>query len=163
MGLERDDSILKTIRQMIGPSVSYDVFDTDLIVHINAAFSRLCQLGVGPETPFHIHGEEETWFDFGLPEGYQEEVKQFISSFLGGIVKSLAGDQLKADEIPSLEEVYKDAKIEIEDFISEEIHLDTGWPIEWFFTRRTLIEMEGKSMNQLIKRTVSMLFEDDEE
>jgi Zn-dependent alcohol dehydrogenase len=78
-------------------------------------------------------------------------------------VKSLAGDQLKADEIPSLEEVYKDAKIEIEDFISEEIHLDTGWPIEWFFTRRTLIEMEGKSMNQLIKRSVSMLFEDDEE
>ncbi len=74
-----DDSILKTIRQMIGPSVSYEVFDTDLIVHINAAFSRLCQLGVGPiEIPFRITGSDECWEDFGLPPGYQEEIKQYI-------------------------------------------------------------------------------------
>ena len=78
MDYERDDSILKTVRQMIGPSASYDVFDTDLIIHINAAFSRLCQLGVGPERPFSIHGDDEKWSDFGLPEGYQEEVKQYV-------------------------------------------------------------------------------------
>ena len=73
-----EESILKTIRKLIGPSASYEVFDTDLIIHINAAFSRLCQLGVGPETPFHITGEDEYWCDFGLPDGYQEEVKQYI-------------------------------------------------------------------------------------
>lgn len=70
-------SILKTIRQMIGPSASYDVFDLDLIISINAAFSRLCQLGVGPETPFKITGEDEVWTDF-MDDGYQEEVKQYI-------------------------------------------------------------------------------------
>ena len=70
-------SILQTVRKMIGPSAEYDVFDTDLIININAALSRLCQLGVGPETPFKITGEEETWDDF-IDDGYQEEVKQYI-------------------------------------------------------------------------------------
>ena len=74
-----ETSILKTVRQLIGPSVSYDIFDTDLIININAAFSRLCQLGVGPlEHPFMIHGEGETWSDFIADEGWQEEVKQYI-------------------------------------------------------------------------------------
>lgn len=59
-----EESILKTIRKMIGPSVSYDVFDTDLIVHINSAFFVLYQLGVGPAEPFKITGEDETWDDF---------------------------------------------------------------------------------------------------
>lgn len=70
-------SILKTIRRMIGPDEDYEHFDTDLIIHINSAFSRLCQLGVGPETPFKITGEDETWDEF-IDPGHQEEVKQYI-------------------------------------------------------------------------------------
>ena len=70
-------SILKTIRRMIGPSEDYEYFDTDLIIHINSAFSRLCQLGVGPEIPFRITGEEEEWTDF-MDDGFQEEIKQYV-------------------------------------------------------------------------------------
>lgn len=70
-------SILKTVRQMIGPSASYDVFDTDLIININSCLSRLCQLGVGPETPFKITGDTEEWTDF-IDNGNLEEVKQYI-------------------------------------------------------------------------------------
>lgn len=72
-----DESILKSIRRMIGPDEDYEHFDTDLIVHINAAFSRLCQLGVGPEMPFHVHGIEETWSQF-MECGYLEDVKQYV-------------------------------------------------------------------------------------
>ena len=61
----------------MGPDEDYEYFDQDLIIHINAAFSRLCQNGVGPELPFKIHGTEETWGDF-MPDGYQEEVKQYV-------------------------------------------------------------------------------------
>ena len=75
--IEVSDSILKTVRQMIGPSASYDVFDLDLIISINAAFSRLCQLGVGPEIPYKITGPENTWDEF-MDDGYQEEIKQYI-------------------------------------------------------------------------------------
>lgn len=71
------DSILKTIRGMLGPSEDYEYFDSQIIVHINAAFSRLCRLGVGPETPFRITGIEETWSDF-MDEGRQEELKEYI-------------------------------------------------------------------------------------
>ena len=73
-----EDSILATIRQMIGPSASYDVFDIDLIVNINSAFSRLCQLGVGPATPFRIHDDTATWADFMDKEKMFPEVKQYI-------------------------------------------------------------------------------------
>lgn len=70
-------SILKTIRGMLGPDEDYEYFDNQIIPHINAAFSRLCRLAVGPETPFKITGTEETWDDF-IEDGYQEEVKEYI-------------------------------------------------------------------------------------
>lgn len=73
-----EESILITIRNMIGPSASYDVFDTDLIVNINAAFSRLCQLGVGPKTPFKIEDEMAVWSDFMTDDGLLADVKQYI-------------------------------------------------------------------------------------
>ena len=75
--MTEDSSILGTIRKMVGPAEDYEYFDTDLIININSAFSRLCQLGVGPETPFRITGPEQTWSDF-ISNGYQEEIKQYI-------------------------------------------------------------------------------------
>ena len=75
--MANEQSILKTIRRMMGPSEDYEYFDQDLIIHINAAFSRLCQLGVGPEAPFHITGTEEEWSDF-MDEGHMEEIKQYV-------------------------------------------------------------------------------------
>ena len=75
--MAEQQSILKTIRRMIGPDEDYEYFDTDLIIHINAAFSRLCQLGVGPERPFHITGDQETLYEF-IEAGHLEEVKHYI-------------------------------------------------------------------------------------
>lgn len=71
------DSILKTIRGMLGPDEDYEHFDSQIIPHINAAFSRLCRLGVGPELPFKITGPDEKWSDF-IDSGYQEEAKEYI-------------------------------------------------------------------------------------
>jgi hypothetical protein len=72
------ESILKTISHMIGPSEDYDYFNTDLIIHINTAFSRLCQLGVGPSEPFYITDESDHWDDFISEEGHMEDIKTFI-------------------------------------------------------------------------------------
>ena len=71
------DSILKTIRGMLGPDEDYEHFDSQIIPHINAAFSRLCRLGVGPERPFRVTGVDEKWSDF-IEDGHQEEVKEYI-------------------------------------------------------------------------------------
>lgn len=57
-----NESILETIRTMIGGMALEDEFDTDLIVCINSSLMSLNQIGVGPDgEPFHITGSSETW------------------------------------------------------------------------------------------------------
>lgn len=58
------DSILLTIKKMLGIAEEYIAFDIDLIVNINSVFLTLNQLGVGPDIAYHIDGVEETWNDF---------------------------------------------------------------------------------------------------
>lgn len=58
-----DQSILVTMRGMLGPSEDYQYFDTDFIPHINSTLNRLKTLGIGPEDRFYITGESETWAD----------------------------------------------------------------------------------------------------
>ena len=55
-------SILDDIKKLLGEP--YDHFNTDIILHINTAFSVLNQLGVGPNTPFRITDSSSTWGDF---------------------------------------------------------------------------------------------------
>lgn len=59
-----EDSILNTIKKMLGLSADYTVFDTDIIVFINGAMLTLQQLCVGPKTGFVVTGASETWSDF---------------------------------------------------------------------------------------------------
>lgn len=62
--MEMPKSILNTVKKLTGAGETYDAFDVDIIVAINSAFLTLNQLGVGPDTPFRITGESETWEDF---------------------------------------------------------------------------------------------------
>lgn len=72
------DSILQSIKKLIGPSIIYDNFNNELIIHINSVFTILNQLGVGPSAGFSITGEDETWNQF-LPDGEQlEMVKSYM-------------------------------------------------------------------------------------
>ena len=59
-----EDSILLTIKEMLGLSKTYPAFNTDVIRNINGSLFSLMQLGVGPRTGFRITGESETWQDF---------------------------------------------------------------------------------------------------
>lgn len=58
------ESILVTIKKMLGLGEEYTPFDTDIIVHINSAFMTLTQLGIGPEEGFQITDANSTWGDF---------------------------------------------------------------------------------------------------
>ena len=71
------ESIFDSVKKLIGPGEGDDYFDDHLILHINSAFSRLCQLGVGPKKPFKIRGRSEKWTDF-LDDGHQEDVKDYV-------------------------------------------------------------------------------------
>ena len=55
------DSILNTIKKMLGIDPSYHQFDTDVIVLINSALSNLAQIGIVEDNGFKISSEDETW------------------------------------------------------------------------------------------------------
>ena len=73
------DSILTTIKLMLGLTAECTHFDKQIIVHINRALMRLNQLGVGPKKVTRITSELETWSGLlGDDEETIEAVKDYI-------------------------------------------------------------------------------------
>lgn len=58
------ESILTSIKKLLGIAEEYEHFDPDIIMHINTVFMTLTQLGVGPSEGFYITDEEAIWSDF---------------------------------------------------------------------------------------------------
>lgn len=64
-----ENSILISTKKVLGVDADYTVFDLDILMHINAAFSILQQLGVGPAEGFFIEDDTAEWTDFVLYPG----------------------------------------------------------------------------------------------
>ena len=58
------DSIVVTIKKMLGLDDEYTPFDADVIVHINTAIMTLTQMGVGPKEGYEVLDYDQTWTDF---------------------------------------------------------------------------------------------------
>lgn len=72
------DSILNTIKKMLGMTEDYDAFDTDIIININMTFNILNQLGVGPKEGFKITDASTTWDEYLNGDTRLEMVKTYI-------------------------------------------------------------------------------------
>ena len=72
------ESILTSIKKLLGITEEYTHFDTDLIMHINSVFMILTQLGVGPEEGFFIEDEDAVWTDFTGESPTVELVKSYV-------------------------------------------------------------------------------------
>lgn len=72
------ESILTSIKKMLGITEEYEQFDTDLVIHINSVFSILTQLGVGPAEGFFIQDKYAKWSDFTNEEVKIQMVKSYI-------------------------------------------------------------------------------------
>lgn len=59
--MDLSQSILSTIKHMLGITDEINAFDEELTVHINGVFTILNQLDVGPDEGFMITGYDETW------------------------------------------------------------------------------------------------------
>lgn len=73
-----DDSILISIKKMLGIEENYNVFDTDIIIHINTIFMTLNQLGVGPSSGFKIEDDSAIWSEYIDEDSDLEAVKTYI-------------------------------------------------------------------------------------
>lgn len=58
------ESILTSIKKMLGITADYTHFDEDIIMHINSVFMILNQLGVGPSDGFYIEDYTTVWADY---------------------------------------------------------------------------------------------------
>lgn len=70
------DSILITIKKLLGIDPDYHDFDMDVIMCINTALMAAHQIGVGKE--FSITGETETWNDFLDGQTNIEAIRTYI-------------------------------------------------------------------------------------
>lgn len=74
-----DDSILDSIKKILGMPPDYDAFDTDLVIHINSVFGILAQLGVGPEGGFSISDNTTLWRAYLGDSKDLEMVKSYMA------------------------------------------------------------------------------------
>lgn len=72
------DSILTSIKKLLGIAEECEDFDSDIIMYINSVFMILTQMGVGPKEGFTIHDKNDTWDDFLKDDQNLEGVKTYI-------------------------------------------------------------------------------------
>lgn len=73
-----EQSILTSTKKILGIAADYTAFDLDIITHINAAFSTLTQLGVGPADGFMIEDASAVWEDYIENEGQLNTIKSYV-------------------------------------------------------------------------------------
>lgn len=74
------DSILTSIKQLVGIEADDTSFDFDMITHINSALATLTDLGVGPDTGFVILNDQPEWDNFlGASNIRQGSVIQYVA------------------------------------------------------------------------------------
>lgn len=72
------ESILTSIKKLLGIPEAYEQFDVDVIMHINSALFVLTQLGVGPSGGFSITDKTSKWTDFVSDLTKIESIKTYV-------------------------------------------------------------------------------------
>lgn len=76
---ENKDSILNSVKKLLGLDPSVKDFDLDIMMNINAAMSTLWQIGVGPEEGFMITSENETFEEYLGPDSKEtNQIKMYL-------------------------------------------------------------------------------------
>lgn len=76
-----DDSILTSVKKVLGIPSYYDHFDRDILLYLNTVMSILNQLGVGPEEGFIVEDDSTTWsdlFDGDIDTNKMMYVKSYV-------------------------------------------------------------------------------------
>lgn len=73
-----EDSILNSVKKVLGITADYTAFDADIVMHINSVFSTFHQLGVGPVEGFAIEDATSTWSAFLGDDPRYNSVKTYV-------------------------------------------------------------------------------------
>ena len=73
-----NDSILQTIKQLLGISEADESFDLNIIILVNSVLNILSQIGLEEANNFQIKGSSETWNELFRDRKDLEIVKTYI-------------------------------------------------------------------------------------
>lgn len=73
------DSILTSIKKVLGIYEEDTSFDIDIIMHINTVFMILRQMGIGPDDGFSVIDSRDTWEDYLDDISLIESVKTYVA------------------------------------------------------------------------------------
>ena len=96
--MEITESVLTSVKKLLGIDEGYTHFDADNVMHINSVFSILTQMGVGPANGFSIMGKDEGWSDF-ISGG---AVLPLVKSYVGLKVRLLFAPPLSSAAVESM-------------------------------------------------------------
>jgi hypothetical protein len=74
-----ENSILLSVKKILGLPEDYTAFDFDVITHINSVFVTLNDLGIGPDNGFMIEDDVPTWSEFVGEDPRQNSVRTYVS------------------------------------------------------------------------------------
>ena len=94
-------------------------------------------------------------------EADQEQLKPLIESVLGSLLQTMAPSPEEGKEAQAaIDEAFRNSHMNVEDYLYEEIHLGTGWPIDWNFSREVKMELDGEHQGQIIESSFRIIVED---
>lgn len=73
------ESILTSIKLLLGLQEEQKEFDNEIIIHINSVFADLAQMGVGPSKGFYIEDDSAIWDDFISDNLLLHSVKTYMN------------------------------------------------------------------------------------
>lgn len=76
--MDNTESILSSIKKLLGPGEDDTQFDDDITMHINSAIMRLNQLGIGPPGGYSITDKTNTWGELIGARKDLDAVKSYI-------------------------------------------------------------------------------------
>lgn len=74
-----NQSILDSVKKVLGLGLDYDVFDEEVLLHINSVLATLNQLGIGPDSGFYVEDRTATWQDFLGDDPNLNGVKSYLA------------------------------------------------------------------------------------
>lgn len=125
------ESILTSVKSLLGLSEEFVEFDEQIMMHINSAIFTLAQIGVGPISIFKVTGKEDTFEDYlgdDLPKfpgvstylyyrtrlGFDPPTNSFMIEQIKNEIAELEWRMQVEKEIP-LKEVVEESENEEED------------------------------------------------
>ena len=78
VNISNNDSILTTVKKLIGLDEEYDAFDQDILIYINSILFELEQIGLKSKEGFVLSDKTAVWLDYTDNERILNVLKPYV-------------------------------------------------------------------------------------